>query len=105
LRAILNKKMHPHGSCSMKFMNKYLENDPMHQSDDEDEEEEEVEVEEELNTCILDKGYKWVNTDSECKFYHFLFIYGIKLFYNIFRLHCIFDLFMFILSFKLIPYI
>jgi hypothetical protein len=75
LRAILNKKMHPHGSCSMKFINKYLENDPMHQSDDEDEEEEEGEVEEELNTCVVDKGYKWVNTDSECKFNHCLSIY------------------------------
>ncbi|GAU41050.1 hypothetical protein TSUD_374040 [Trifolium subterraneum] len=71
LRAILNKKIHPHGSCSTTFINKYLENDTIHQSNGENEDEEddeeakEGEDEDKLTTNVVDKGYKWVKTDSE----------------------------------------
>jgi len=66
LRAILHKKIHPHGACSTTFVNKYLENNSMPEDEDEDEDEYEVE----LTTSVVEKGCKWVKTDSECKFYH-----------------------------------
>ncbi|XP_004488128.2 protein DEEPER ROOTING 1 [Cicer arietinum] len=62
MRAVLHKKIHPHGSCSTTFVKKYLENDPMPQYEDIDDEEEE------LTTSAIDKGCKWVKTDSECMF-------------------------------------
>lgn len=72
LRAILHKKIHPHGSCSTTFVNKYLENNSKPEYDYEDEDEDEYE--EELKNSVVEKGCKWVKTNSECKFYHW-FVY------------------------------
>ncbi|KAL2971017.1 hypothetical protein AAZX31_15G170500 [Glycine max] len=62
LRAILQKKIYPQGSCSTTpFVKKYLEATPISQFDDEEDDDEE----EELAAAAAENGSKWVKTDSE----------------------------------------
>ncbi|CAJ1975739.1 unnamed protein product [Sphenostylis stenocarpa] len=62
LRAILNKKIYPQGSCSnTPFVKKYLEATPMSQFEDDKDYDDDNE---ELAT-VAENGSKWVKTDSE----------------------------------------
>ncbi|XP_054807295.1 protein DEEPER ROOTING 1-like [Prosopis cineraria] len=55
-RAILNKKIHPHGSSSTMVLKKHLKDKQMTKSDNDDDE---------FNNPAADNGSKWVKTDSE----------------------------------------
>ena len=81
MRAILQKKIYPQGSCSTTpFVKKYLEATPISQFDDEEDDDEE----EELAAAAAENGSKWVKTDSECKFYtliNLFILYGLLITY------------------------
>lgn len=58
---MLHKKIHPQSSSKALSMEKYLENRHMPKSAAEDE----------LNDKS-NNGSKWLNTDSECEFFHMI---------------------------------